>query len=247
MFGTSFVSGVAVLVSALATSAAVQSRCDAQTMAAAAVTIGVANDVPSGVITPLGGLRGTARCDDPDPLRRRDEIDDRAARRLLRDLGRGARLQARRRRARRAARPGTWGSARCRSLPTAATTSAPESCSARSDSMSAVDGLAVAETLTTCAPFRRSQPNASRRPCSKRRVVLQRFGLDDSRRQQRRVRHEAHDAHVGAVRDQDAGHRRAVPDRDRAATPHPAGREMQAAAAAGARGDRRRRPSRPCR
>src|SRR6185503_13226485 len=51
MFGTSFVSGVAVLVSALATSAAVQSRCDAHTIAAVAVTIGVANDVPSGVIT----------------------------------------------------------------------------------------------------------------------------------------------------------------------------------------------------
>jgi hypothetical protein len=50
-------------------------------------------------------------------------------------------------------------------LPTAATTSAPESCSARSESMSAREGTAVAETLTTCAPCRRSHPKAAISPC----------------------------------------------------------------------------------
>ena len=100
--------------------------------------------------------------------------------------------------------------------------------------MSAVDGLAVADTFTTCAPFRRSQPNASRRPCSKR-VRVARFGPDDSRRQERRVRHEAHDGHVGAVRDQDAGHRRAMPDRDRAATPSPPAERCKSGGCRGAR------------
>ena len=42
-------SGVALRTSAFATSAAFQSRCVAQTIAAAAVTSGAENDVPSGV------------------------------------------------------------------------------------------------------------------------------------------------------------------------------------------------------
>ena len=156
--------------------------------------------------------RGTARRDDLDPLSpaRRDRRPSRAST----SSRPGSRSPA-------ASSPtpstpgceaGNLGLGSVPLLPTAATTSAPESCSARSDSTSAVVGFAVAEMLTTCAPFRRSQPSASRRPCSSVVVIAAVLRLDDSGGQQRRVRHEAYDAHVGTVRDEDAGHRGAVPD-----------------------------------
>ncbi len=135
-------------------------------MAAAAVTIGVANDVPSGVIThsevfaaPLDAITlipfaGATRS---TTVPRVDFcatwVEEPAASSPTPSTP--------------GCEAGNLGLGSLPSLPTAATTSAPESCSARSDSMSAVDGLTVADTFTTCAPFRRSQPNASRRPCSK--------------------------------------------------------------------------------
>src|SRR6185312_8277108 len=162
MFGTSFVSGVAVLVSALATSAAVQSRCDAQTMAAAAVTTGVANDVPGGV-TAVSTVLEISRAPDAMTL-----IPCAGATRSTTEPRVDSFATCVEEPAASSPTPSTPG---CDAgnlglgsdplLPTAATTSAPESCSARSDSMSAGVGFAVAETLTTCAPFLRNHPSAS--------------------------------------------------------------------------------------
>ena len=159
------------------------------------VTSGAANDVPSGVLRRLGGLRDAlgARGDDPDPVHRRHEIDLRSPRRALPDLRRGARLQpahAEHARLRGGEVVFAREPRRCRPRRPPAR---PSSCSARRDSMSARDGRAVAETFTTCAPCCRSQPNAATRPCSST-VCVAGGRSDDARRQQRRVGRQPHDA-----------------------------------------------------
>ena len=156
----------------------------------------------------LAGRRLATRRRNPDPGRRSDEIDERASRRPLPDLvdepGSSAPT---------ASTPGCEAGkvppGRPPPLPAAATTSAPESCSACSDSTSAREGLRFAETLTTCAPCARSQANAASEAVLERcRGAFRR--LDDARRQQRRVRHDADGSDVGAIGDEDTGDGRAV-------------------------------------
>ena len=158
--GAPAASGVALRTSAFATSAAVQSRCVAQTIAAAPVTSGAANDVPLGV-TAVSLRRRPRGREHPDALPpvRRDRPASPAS--TPSRPASTSRARARRRRARRALRPGRSLPADPPPLPTAATTSAPESCSARSESTSARDELSFAEMLTTCAPCLRSQPSAA--------------------------------------------------------------------------------------
>ena len=96
----------ALRTSAFVTSAAFQSRWVAQTIAAAAVTSGAENEVPTGVMTVRNALRGGGRGDDLDALGRRHQIDLRTARRFRPDLPGRCQAPARRRRARPAARPG---------------------------------------------------------------------------------------------------------------------------------------------
>ena len=153
---------------------------------------------------------------------------------------------ARRRRARRAARPGTCRSGairrRCRPRRRPAR---PRAAARAATRRAHASGRAVAETFTTCAPCRRSQPSASTSPCSST-VWLQAPGSDDARREQRRVRHEADDAARRAGWRPACWRPRCRARAGRAAAP---ARRPRGAGAApdGARGDRRRRPSRRCR
>src|SRR3954463_50322 len=121
---------VAVLVSAAATSAAVQSRCVAQTIAAAPVTSGAANDVPT------GGVATSEVCDTPSAPEAMTLMPYMGATRPTCGPRAGA-LQP----GVRAPRPGPPPPSTAvgeavnvflapePSLPTSATTSAPESCS----------------------------------------------------------------------------------------------------------------------
>ncbi len=235
-----------MLVSAPATSAAVQSRCVAQTIAAAAVTRGAANDVPSGV------LAVSAACETPSALDAMTRIPCIGATRSTC----GPRVEPFQTCVEEPAfsppTPSTPGSEagnlvlRCEPLV------ADRGNHQRARQLQRAQGL-----------DERARRTGRRRDVHDLRAVLTQpaeclheavlehcLGAggrsDDARREQRRVRRQPHDAHVGPVRDQDAGDGGTVPDRvvRHALAP---GREMQQRRLDGARGDRRRCPSRPCR
>ena len=198
----------------------------------------------------LGALRDGARGDHLDSSPRGHEVNLALPRRpdRWRPWASRSRATARRLRGRPAARRGTRRARRSRPpLPTAATTSAPDSWSARSDSTSAREGVAVAETFTIWAPCRRSQPNDAMRPCSSTASAARSLA-HDPRREQRGVGDDADHAADTAlpVRDQHA--LATAPCLERSPGAARATRcEGNNPRTRRARGGRRPRPSRRCR
>ena len=202
-----------MLVSALATSAAVQSRCDAHTIAAAAVTIGVANDVPGGVtavsteceISSAPDAMTLIPCAGATRSTTEPRVDSFAT--WVEEPGASSPTPSTP-----GCEAGNLGLETVPLLPTAATTSAPESCRARSDSTSAARRLGRGRDIDDLRAIPAQPAERLQEAVLERGLIAAVLRLDDSGGQQRRVRHDAYDAHLGTVRHENARHRGAVPD-----------------------------------
>ena len=161
----------------------------------------------------LGGLRDAlgARGDDPDPVHRRHEIDLRSPRRALPDLSGGARLQPAH-----AEHSRFRGGERVLRREPLVTDRGNHQ---RAPELQRAQGLDERTRRTgrrrDVHDLRAVLPQPAE--CLHEAVLEHRLVAggrsEDARRQQRRVRRQPHDTHVGPVRDQDAGDGGAVPDR----------------------------------
>ena len=200
-------------VSAPATSAAVQSRCVAQTIAAAAVTSGAANDVPSGV------LAVSEVCETPSALDAMTRIPCIGATRSTC----GPRVEPFQTCVEEPAfsppTPSTPGSKAGNVFFAANPCVADRGNHQRAPELQRAQGIDERTRRTgrrrDVHDLRAVLPQPAE--CLHEAVLEHRLVAggrsEDARREQRRVRRQPHDAHVGPVRDQDAGDGGAVPDR----------------------------------